>query len=237
MLNPYDRPATRRTAETARAKLDNPLGDIIEHESIEASCLAELEAIRKIFLECDEGAYPGPFAIDSRFFMVFCFESFEQREAFRKSMCLSRHGEQYWDGQAVDGTLDFLKKNGVPKTAIGAKRSNPFAARENPFATKAAEKKSDNAERYSDLRAETRKAAQRLATFTEDRTWIAVCFTDDKAVEDFRRKWSLPAGKYVHIEDALVAFSKNGIALDVPAVEFALRAVTRPDKTLSALVD
>lgn len=236
MLNPYDRPATRRTAETARAKLDNPLG-VIERGSIEASSLAELEAIRKIFLECDKGAYSGPFAIDSRFFITLCFESFEQREAFRKAMQLSRHGEQYWDGQAVDGTLGFLKKNGVAQTSMGAKRANPFTTRANPFASQAAGKKSDNAERYSDLRAEARKVAQKMATYTEDRTWIAVCFRDDKAIEAFRRKWSLPSGKYVHIEDLLISLSKNGIVIDVPAAQFALRAESRPDKALNAFVD
>lgn len=231
MLNRFDRPATMRTRATMRAKLDNPIADIAFEGNCEQNALAVLERIRQTFLACDAGRHRGPLEITTPHFFAVCCESREQRDALRTAMRLANHGEQYWAGAAVDGTLGMLKSGGSGRTF--AKRANPFAKAAPPPAAKEVD---ENAEKYSRLRAEAKKTAEKMALYTEDRTWIAVCFPDDKAMAAFRRKWGLPDGKYVHVDDFAAALCAKGIKIEIPAVEFALRAEAKPDKALNALI-
>lgn len=230
MLNKFNKPATLRTRENSKATMLNPLAGLEITNSIERDCFAELTRIIDVFRACDHGEHRGPFAINSPHHFTILFESFEQREAFRKAVALINHGEQYWAGDAFFGSLDILKS--------GRKGPN-FSARPNPFAKAAPEKIStDNAVKYSHLRAEAKKTAEKLKAYTEDRTWISICFDTPQDMEEARKRLGLPAEKFVHVEDMLAAIQKTfGVALDVPIVPFALRAESRPDKALNALVE
>lgn len=229
MLNKYDKPATMRTRENRNATMPNPLEGLAMTDSCERDCFAELERILAVFRECDAGQHRGPFAIDSPHYFTITFESYEQREAFRKAMTLTNHGEQYWDGKAFFGSLELLKTG---------KKGPDFSARPNPFAKTAPKKgANDNAVKYSQLRAEAKKTAEKLKAYTEDRTWIAVCFETQNALSGAFTALGLPQEKFIHVEDMLAAIKeKFGLSLDVPAAPFALRAEAKPDKALNALV-
>ncbi len=229
MLNKYDKPATMRTRGNRKATMPNPLADLEITDSIERDCFAELARIIDVFRACDHGGFRGPFAINSPHHFTILFESFDQREAFRKAVGLINHGEQYWTGDAFLGSLDLLKS--------GRKGPN-FSARANPFAKAAPEKApTDNAVKYSQLRAEAKKTAEKLKAYTEDRTWISICFDTPQDMEEARKKLDLPDGKFVHVEDMLAAIHKTfGVTLEVPIVPFTLRAESRPDKALKVLV-
>lgn len=230
MLNKYDNPATMRTRGNRKATMPNPLADLEITDSIERDCFAELARIIDVFRACDHGEFRGPFAINSPHHFTILFESFDQREAFRKAVGLINHGEQYWAGDAFLGSLDLLKS--------GRKGPN-FSARPNPFAKAVLEKApTDNAVKYSQLRAEAKKTAEKLKAYTEDRTWISICFDTPKEMTAARKKLGLPAEKFVHVEDMLTVIQNTyGITLDVPNTPFALRAESRPDKALNALVE
>lgn len=230
MLNKYDKPATMRTRENRKATMPNPLADLEITDSIERDCFAELARIIDVFRACDQGEYRGPFAINSPHHFTVLFESFDQREAFRKAVGLINHGEQYWAGEAFLASLELLKSG---------HRDPDFAGRPNPFAKTAPDKApTDNAVKYSQLRAETKKTAEKLKAYTEDRTWLSICFETPQDMEAARKKLGVPAEKFVHVEDMLAAIQKTfGVSLNVPVVPFALRAESRPDKALNALVE
>lgn len=228
MLNKFDKPANLRTRENRKATMQNPLDGLPEYPTIQDSCFAELAKVLEVFRECDKGEHRGPFAINSPVHFTICFESNEQREAFRAALHLKNHGEQYWDGAAFLGSLDLLKKG---------KSTNTFSARENPFAKQIAKKTTENAEKYSILRAEVKKTVEKMKMFTDDGTWIAVCFDTKKSLQDACKKLGIPNDKFIHIDDMLTAIQKTQkIVLPVPHVQFALRAEPRPDKALNALV-
>lgn len=229
MLNKFDKPATMRTRENRKATMPNPLEGLPVTDDCSADCFVELEHVLAAFRECDAGQHRGPFAINSPNFFTIVFESYKQREAFRKAMSLTNHGEQYWDGAAFFGTLDLLKSG---------KKSPEFSARPNPF-LKLTPKKAptENAIKYSHLRAEVKKVTEKMELFIEDRTWIAVCFPTPEALADAFNALGLPPAKFVHIEDLLPAIEKKcGVTLNVPAADFALRAEFKRDKALCALV-
>ena len=229
MLNKYDKPANLRTQANRRASMPNPLADLEMTDSIERDCFAELDRILDVFRACDRGEYRGPFTINSLHHFTILFESFDQREAFRKAVGLINHGEQYWSGEAFLGSLELLRTG---------RKGPSFAARQNPFAKAAPEKApTDNAVKYSQLRAEAKKTSEKLKAYTEDRTWLALCFDTSQELADAQQKLNLPAEKFVHVEDMLAAIQQTvGVTLDIPTVPFALRAESRPDKALNALV-
>lgn len=229
MLNKFDKPATMRTRENRKATMPNPLADLDMTDSIERDCFSELAHVLDTFRACDRGEYRGPFAINSPHHFTILFESFDQREAFRKAVGLMNHGEQYWAGEAFLGSLDLLKSG---------RKSPNFSARHNPFAkTAPAKAPTDNAVKYSQLRAEAKKTAEKLKAYTEDRTWLAICFDTPQGIATARKKLGLPDEKFVHVEDMLAAIKKTfGVTLDVPVVPFALRAESKPDKALNALI-
>ena len=233
-LNKYDKPATMADRNTRHITMKNPLDGLKYSGNVSADALKELEIVLKAFRASDAGENKGPYGIDSRFFFTIAFESFAQREAFRKALSLTRHGEQYWTGKAFMGSLELLKeKKGTSLSEY--KRENPFAKREAPVAAKA---EPTNAEKYSKLRAEVKRTQEKMQGYTEDRTWIAVCFPSEKDMEAARKKLALPEGKFIHVEDVCNAVEKKfGISLDVPVVPFGLRAVAKPDKALLALVE
>lgn len=232
--NKFNKPAFAPTRESRKATMESPLKNLPQTDCIADNLLAESRATYKMLLECDRGEHRGPFVCNSPIYFTILFESYEQRESFRKAMNLMAHGEQYWEGTAFFGTLDNMQGKG--NASCMKPRQNPFTARENPFAkrTKAAE----NAEKYSDLRAETKKVQEKLKRFTEDRTWISVCFNTEKELAEGKDRLAMPASeKFIHIEDVLsVIKSKWGIELDVPIVPFGLRALAKPDKALLELV-
>ena len=230
MPNPYDKPATMRTRENRHAKLANPLGKRPPAADCEQDAFAELAKVLEVLKSCDNGAFGGPFAINSRHYFAILFETYDQREAFRKALSLTHHEEQYWDGAALLGSLDYL---------TSGRKTPSFAARENPFAQKVEKRLTENAVKYSQLRAETKKVTEKMKLYIDDRTWIAVCFPDGASAMEARKKLRLPTdGKYIHIEDMLASIQDiYGIALDVPVVPFALRAEARPDKALNALAE
>lgn len=229
MLNKFNKPAAMRTRETRNATMPNPLADLEMTDSIERDCFTELARVLDVFRACDRGEHRGPFAINSPHHFIILFESFEQREAFRKAMNLLNHGEQYWSGEALFGSLALLKSGHKGPT---------FAARPNPFAKATPEKApTDNAVRYSQLREEAKKTSEKLKAYTEDRTWLAVCIDTPDALVAAQKQLGLSAEKFVHVDDMLRAIKNTfGVTLDVPAVPFALRAESKPDKALNALI-
>lgn len=229
MLNKYDKPATMRTRENRKACLDDPLRDVAYSGTLHSDFRMELDHVLTIFRACDRGEYRGPFTATSPHHFTILFESFEQREAFRKAVGLMNHGEQYWAGDAFLGSLGLLQSG---------RKGPAFSARPNPFAKAAPEKApTDNAVKYSQLRAEARKTAEKLKTYTEDRTWLAVCFDTPQDMAAARQKLGLADDKFMHVDDLLAAIKRTfGVTLDVPAVPFALRAESKPDKALNALI-
>ena len=226
MLNRYNKPANMRDIRTRNAKMVNPLSTLPDYKTTDKNAMAELERVLETFLACDSGKYRGPFKINSPCWFAICFESQDQREKFREQMHLKNHGVQYWNADAFTGTLEILKSG---------TSSQGFGKRDNPFAKRAMAKKDDsptNAEKYSNLRAETKKTAEKLKRYTEDGTWIAICANDDKELDEVFNKLKIAPAKYVHIEDVLSALESIGITLDVPIVDFGLRPSARPDKAL-----
>lgn len=240
-VNKFNKSANMRTSENRSAKMDNPL-DSIEYSGHTATdARREMDKILEVFRQCDAGQHRGPLAINSPHFFTIAFESFEQRESFRSEMQLMAHGEQYWSGEAFMGSIAFLKSGNARSFKP---RENPFgtqakcATRENPFAKQTAsqEKSAENAEKYSNLRAEVKRTQEKLKAYTEDRTWLCVCFATDGEMQDCRAKLTLPQGEFVHIDDILDCLHAIGIKIDVPCVDFGLRAVAKPDKALNQFV-
>lgn len=229
MLNKYDKPATLLTRESRKATMPNPLDELEGADSIEQDCFNELNKILTVFRACDRGEYRGPFAINSPHHFTIVFESCAQCVAFRKAVGLLNHGEQYWTGEAFLGSLEQLKTRN---------KSPSFSVRPNPFAKNApAKAPTENALRYSQLRAEARKTTEKLQAYTEDRTWLAICFDTPQDLAAAIKRLGLRAEKFVHVEEMLVAIKKTfGVSLDVPTVSFALRAEHKPDNALNALV-
>lgn len=225
-VNRFNKPAEIRDISNHRAKMDNPL-DMLEYAgNISSDAFAEMAEILNTFKKCDAGEIKGPFAVSSNVFFTIVFESFDQREAFKSAMFLQNHGDQYWDTAALDGTLDLLK--------AGSLSASPFAARPNPFlksstAPMVPEKPES---KYSDLRAEVKKTAEKMKRYVDDRTWISVCAPDQKTIDKFFKKWALPADKYIHVDDFVASVQKSGIKITVPAVPFGLRATHRSDAAL-----
>jgi len=239
-LNPLDKPANLRTAANRRVTMPNPLDGMEDHGRICDNAALELSIVLRTMREADDGAHRGPFGVNSTHWTCICFESTDQREAFRTALCLTHHGVQYWTAEAFLGSLGLLKRGDLGGRAF-AKRDNPFGVRDNPFAKAAPAnsreaKAAENANKYSELRAEAKRTAEKLKRYTEDGTWIALCACDEDELATVYTALGLAPSKWLHIHDILDNLSAQGIEIDVPRVGFGLRATARPDKVLNSLV-
>jgi hypothetical protein len=90
------------------------LAGVKETGDVEVDAAAELEAVRKAFLNRKEKASKDRLwaGLDSEYWFCVCFQSRDQKEAFLKAMKWFEHGDKYLDGKFV------AKKLGVALPAV-----------------------------------------------------------------------------------------------------------------------
>jgi hypothetical protein len=241
-MNPYNKPATMQTAKTRKKRIEDIFNSIdYKKLTIEQSALKEMTTLLKFFRKADNGdpEILGPWEIASNHFFVICFESYEQREYFRTFFQLQNHGDQYWTASAFLGTIELLKTNQLI-TRTFAKRTAP-PQRKNPFALKRQEtdkekKVKENKEKYSNLKAEVKKTAEKLKNYTEDRTWISISSKDPEKITACFECLKIAPSKYVHIDDISKSLINIGINIGTPESAFLLRGDFKPDKKLTQFI-